>query len=134
MGDSISRQAAIHALNKEIMKRSLDGSADVGTLDEFDTEHILRGLPAVEPELHWTSCSERLPETEAWRTDFLVTVTCDVWEKPSTMVAVWENTTVRNKPVSRWLWKDRLFPSSWKIEAWSPLPEPWKGERDERRE
>ena len=50
MSDLISRQAAIDALNKEIIKRRLLGDVNNGMLDEFDTEDILRKLPSAQPE------------------------------------------------------------------------------------
>lgn len=48
--DSISRKAAIEALNKEIIKRRLLDDVNDGMLDEFDTEDILRKLPPAEPK------------------------------------------------------------------------------------
>jgi len=50
MTDLISRQAAIDALNKEIIKRRLLDDVNDGMLDEFDTEDILRKLPSSEPK------------------------------------------------------------------------------------
>ena len=49
-GDTIYRQAAIDALNKEIIKRRLLDDVNDGMLDEFDTEDILRKLPSAQPE------------------------------------------------------------------------------------
>ena len=49
--DLISRQAAIKALHDEIVRRRIDEDTnDDGTLDEFDTEAILRRLPSAQPE------------------------------------------------------------------------------------
>lgn len=48
MDDLISRQAAIKALYAEIIKRRLLDDVNDGTLDEFDTESILRALPSVD--------------------------------------------------------------------------------------
>ena len=49
--DCISRQAAIKALHDEIVRRRIDEDTnDDGTLDEFDTEAILRQLPSAQPE------------------------------------------------------------------------------------
>ena len=48
--DLVSRQAAIDALNKEIIKRRLLDDVNDGMLDEFDTEDILRKLPSVQKE------------------------------------------------------------------------------------
>jgi hypothetical protein len=46
----ISRQVAIEALYKEIIKRRLLDDVNDGMLDEFDTEDILRKLPSAYPE------------------------------------------------------------------------------------
>lgn len=51
IGDTIYRQAAIDALNKEIIKRRLLDDVNDGMLDEFDTEDILRKLPSAQPEI-----------------------------------------------------------------------------------
>lgn len=49
--DLISRQAAIKAFHDEIVRRRIDEDTnDDGTLDEFDTEAILRRLPSAQPE------------------------------------------------------------------------------------
>lgn len=60
--DTISRQVAINALHDEIVRRRIDeDTCDDGTLDEFDTEAILRRLPPAQPEIircedckHWS--------------------------------------------------------------------------------
>lgn len=70
MDDTISRQAAIKALNTEIIKRRLLDDVNDGMLDEFDTESILKALPPAQPE--WTPCTpETMPDNEH---DVLVTV------------------------------------------------------------
>lgn len=47
MSDTIDRQTAIDALHDEIVRRRIDEDTnDDGTLDEFDTEVILRQLPS----------------------------------------------------------------------------------------
>jgi hypothetical protein len=50
MTDLISREKAIDALYKEIIKRRLLDDVNDGMLDEFDTEDILRKLPSAYPE------------------------------------------------------------------------------------
>ena len=74
----------------------------------------------------WIPVTERLPETRKYRTTFLATVSCEFWKNNKTLVVEWENTTVRGKDVSRWIWNDRLFPEEWEIIAWQPLPSPYK--------
>lgn len=57
VGDIISRQTAIKALHDEIVRRRIsEDSNDDGSLDEFDTEDILRKLPSTRPERVWTPC------------------------------------------------------------------------------
>ena len=58
--DTISRQAAINALNNEIVKRRLLDEMYDGCIDEFQTEEILKKLPPAQPEIirckdckHW---------------------------------------------------------------------------------
>ena len=74
----------------------------------------------------WIPVTERLPETRKYRTTFLATVSCEFWKNNKTLVVEWENTTVRGKDVSRWIWNDRLFPEEWEIIAWQPLPAPYR--------
>ena len=49
--DTIYRQDAINALHTEIVKRRISEDVnDDGSLDEFDTEDILRKLPSAHPD------------------------------------------------------------------------------------
>lgn len=66
MDDLISRQGAIDALNKEIIKRRLLDDVNDGMLDEFDTEAILKNLPSAQQEQKkgkWIEC-ERVGYTQ----------------------------------------------------------------------
>ena len=69
----------------------------------------------------WIPVTERLPETDRdkWHTEFIVTT-----EDGKVLSMDWENTIVRNKPVSRWIWRGRLAP--WRVIAWRPLPAPYQ--------
>ena len=50
-GDTINRKSAIEALHDEIVSRRInEDTHDDGSLDEFDTEAILRRLPSAQPE------------------------------------------------------------------------------------
>jgi hypothetical protein len=53
-----------------------------------------------------------------------VTVTCDSWKVPLTMVMEWEETIVRNKEVKRWKWNNRIKINSWIVTHWMKFPEP----------
>ena len=74
-------------------------------------------------EQQWIPCSERLPEEDGF---YLVSV-----GSPYKTVRVYEY-----KPCEGWenenLWKaDGTYCFNWFVEAWMPLPKPWKGEKDE---
>jgi len=122
--DSISRQAAIDVMRQYAHYDDFD----VSVVDTDIAIIALKDLPSAQQEQQWTPCSEGLPKTTEWRTPFLVTAECDTWNpRRKTLVAEWENTTVRGKPVSRWIRMDRLFPAMWKVVAWKPLSEPYGG-------
>lgn len=76
-------------------------------------------------EIKWVRCTKTTPQTTVKGCkEYLATVTCETWKKPKTMCVEWENTTVRGKDASRWLWNGRIFPSCWEIVAWAEMPEP----------
>lgn len=123
MDDTISRQAAIVALYKEIIKRRLLDDFYDGMLDEFDTEAILRKLPSAEPQ--WIPCSERLPEepfgclVTVWDTD---PVTMDEFENILPYFVGWDGEQ----------WNDGYgLQCPFEVIAWMPLPEPYKGDKNE---
>ncbi len=55
---------------------------------------------------------------------YLVTIRCDSWESQKTMIMEWEITTVRNKVVKRWRWKDSIKHDAWIVTHWMELPPP----------
>lgn len=65
--DTIYRQDAINALHTEIVKRRISEDVnDDGSLDEFDTEDILRKLPSADVQpvrckdcVYWSSKETR---------------------------------------------------------------------------
>ena len=83
--------------------------------------------PTIQPKQRWIPCSERLPKTDNWRTEYIVTYDRGYKEDAElkTTCMSWENTIVRGKPVSRWIWNDRLSP--WKVVAWREMLEPYNG-------
>jgi hypothetical protein len=103
--------------------RAIDADAldyELGTSDrDIYVRECLAEAPSVTPETHWIPVTERLPETDKWRTTYLVTT-----DNGIVTAMEWENTTVRGKSTSRWVWHDRLSP--WKVIAWKPLPELYK--------
>lgn len=117
MDDTISRKAAIEALNEEIIKRWLLGNVNDGMLDEFDTESILRKLPSAQPEQRWISCKERLPENPI--------------RVQIQMNNGWIITAYRQD--GEWLSVPdcgEVLKDEW-VEAWRPLPEPYKEDEHE---
>lgn len=69
----------------------------------------------------WIPVTERLPKTEKWPFfRWFITTTADGCVIPM----AWENTTVRGKAVSRWIYQGRISP--WEVIAWMPLPKPYK--------
>ena len=81
-------------------------------MDAFD-EYVDSNEP------HWIPVTERLPETDKWRTTYIVTTNTGI-----VTAMEWENTVIRGKSVSRWIWHDRLSP--WGVTAWMQKPEPYK--------
>lgn len=127
MSDLISRQAAIEALGEQPLAWE-HGEYEEGLIAKWESDvEAIKNLPSAQSEQRWIPCSERLPKTDNWRTEYMVT--CDRGYEEDTKLETtcmsWENTTVRGKPVSRWIWHDRLSP--WKVVAWMEKPEPWKG-------
>ena len=123
--DLISRKAAIDKLNREIIKRRLLDELYDGALDEFQTEEILRKLPSAQPEPQWIPCSERLPEDSQF---VLMTIRrMDEHYNHEPFISVGYIT-----------WNQSLWwcahdgdcePNNVRVDAWMPLPEPWKGEQ-----
>jgi hypothetical protein len=79
-------------------------------------------------ETNWIKTSEQLPpDNDRYLGEsYIVTVTCDSWKEPVTMIMNWECKIIRNKEVKRWLWHDKIKMDSWEVIAWMPLPEPYK--------
>ena len=122
MDDLISRQAAIDALNAEIMKRRLLDDINDGKLDEFDTESIIRQLPPIQPEPHWIPVTERLPET----TDAVLTTYIVNGDRSRRYVE--ESSYYGNDGSWSSPWDEyRVAGTRIEVIAWMPLPEAFKG-------
>ena len=108
MNDSINRQAALDAINDIC---PVDTEYDCVLLDRVEVRYVLWSLPSADGK--WTPVTEAKPESEGV---YLVSGRDKVWLcKFSKMQLIqgWEN-DARNPMV----------------EAWMPLPKPWKGERN----
>lgn len=84
-----------------------------------------------EPVMRWIPCSEQLPDENYWTgagaqysADVLMTV-CNVADEE---VTIDYGHTVDGKWYSDIA--DCFVPPWWKVLAWMPLPEPWKGEKN----
>lgn len=116
MDDLISRQAAIRFIRDKVslslfMKRSVD-KADKACMELCDM--LDRDLPTAQK---WIPCNERLPEYDG--DAYLVTDYCEQINRKRIHVSY----CYINK---EGFWSD--VPLGYKVIAWMPLPEPWRGE------
>lgn len=139
----IDRQAAVDTLSvgKKALSRVLDEIDVVGTEREKYSWGLglieaaikdIEELPPTELEPHWIPCSERLPkEKDAGILKKLGTdkrseyVLATVEVKGERMVV----TACTYDGV--WHWDKKYAFPDFKVVAWMPMPEPWKGERHE---
>ena len=121
MSDYISKQAAIDAIRGWVKKAFEDwGNAETEIRCFNAIYPLIMALPSAQPEPQWIPCSERLP---AYGEDVLISIGgyCNVGH----IVSVNEE--------ERYNW----YFSGWyhlpnDVDAWMPLPEPWRGESNGR--
>lgn len=108
----------MRAIDADYMKRQVDihGTNKYGMLDE-NIRVFIDQQPTIDPEPHWIPVTERLPEIGV---DVLVT------EDTGGMKEVWIDSRWVDDDTGRTLWYVSL-----NVTAWMPLPEPYKGEKDE---
>ena len=115
MGDNISRQAALDAVSYE-------------TFECYQARKDIRALPSTD---EWIPCSERLPEEHEWigtkrfgtTISDKVHITFDVNGERFVKTLSLQNGELSNH-------EKRImdtFYKGWKMIAWMPLPEPYKG-------
>ena len=117
MNDLISRQAAIKAICEDgtMLERQGKYTMTMAERKQKDAD-ILDSLPSSQPG--WIPCSERLPE-ESGR--YLISVLDGVGRR---------TTVAPYRPRCKaWTMTGRMV--YWKVVAWMPLPEPWRGEKDD---
>lgn len=113
--------------NAEAVNWLINITADIGKIEHQDLWHyeqalseireMLKDAPTIEPERktgRWIPCSERMPEKSA---KYLVTA-LDGFDKRTTIV----HYLPRSKS---WTLTGRR--AYWKVIAWMPLAEPYKG-------
>lgn len=114
MSDLISRQAAINSLHMRLMYR-MGTDSNKKRLDDW-----INGEPSVQPEQRWIPWSSgKLPEESG-------TYTVTAYDGVTNRVTY----AKYQKRLKRWeLTGARAY---WRVLAWMPLPEPYKGgEQDE---
>lgn len=119
--DCISRQAAI-----DMIEKYFNG---LPIAVHYDMIAMIHRLPTAQQDPQWIPCSERLPDEDYWSganhqysADVLMTVhNADdeetIIDYGHTIDGTWYSDTT-----------DCIVPSEWKVLAWMPLPEPYKGE------
>lgn len=138
VGDAISRQAAIDALDFEIVHITAyrDGKNEGNPLAQYnkgleDGKKAIEALPPAQPEQIWILCDERMPEEHEWigTKKFGTTISDEVYvtfenEKGERFC---RHMTFQNGELSRY---DKAYMEAWfkgsKPIAWMPKPEPYR--------
>lgn len=120
-------------INPITLKQALAVSA---ILDDKKTiEQIIDEQPTIEPERtgRWIPCSERLPgEKDAGILKKLGTSKRSEYVLATVEVKGERMTVTACTYDGEWDWKMKYAFPDYKIVAWMPLPEPYKGGQDER--
>lgn len=138
MSDLISRQSVIDALEQGF-KDATNG------LDKFSpTRELIKAvtgiykcyieqLPTIQPEPHWIPVTERLPKEKdagilkklgtSKRSEYVL-ATVEVKGERMTVTACTYD--------GKWDWNMKYAFPDYKIVAWKPMPEPYKGVTDGR--
>ena len=133
MSDTISRQAAIDAIEKAMCEDGFRSST--GLIHKTTAYEIIRHLPSAQPEPHWIPCGERLPEEEDCPMDCLVTRKSKFIGNYTDMAVCEKNGTWTHEDWDAIVLGDVKDGKSTglistrddNIIAWMPLPEPWRG-------
>ena len=128
--DLISRQAALDALGERPMLWINNDEYTLGARNQYDMDRL--AIETVPSAHQWIPCSERLPKeidagilkklgTEK-RSDYVL-ATVEVNGERMTVTACTYD--------GEWDWNMKYAFPDYKIVAWMPLPEPWKGNADD---
>lgn len=127
--DCISRQAVIDAIEDD--NRNGHYSCFASNSDAQKFKQVVNELPSAQPEQRWIPCSERLPDEKdvgilkkigtSKRSEYVL-ATVEVKGERMTVTACTYD--------GEWDWKMKYAFPDYKIIAWMPLPEPYKGEQE----
>ena len=76
--------------------------------------------------MEWIDINKQLPpDNNCFGGEtYLVTIVCNTWKEPKTMIMKWECAKVRNKEIKRWKWNNSLKHETWIVTHWMELPPP----------
>jgi len=107
--DLISRHEAIEVINHELRCGAVTDQCGLETAHD-----LIEKLPPAQPEQRWIPCCERLPEESGY---YIVTAHDGVGHR---------TTFVKYQKKAK-SWDLTGARSYWRVIAWMPLPEPYKG-------
>jgi len=132
MGDLISRQAAIDALDKRF--DSIPKTTEILLLRKD-----LRNLPSAQPEQRWIPVTERLPEKRDWYLGIFKEQDTG-WINPIPFICDYVGKETKATTKEYWILKECTdreehidYYFNLECVAWMPLPEPYmRGGEDEQ--
>ena len=113
--DTISRKAVDKIINDLLENDSLQASPSV-----WHGLHMIKQLPSAQPEPQWIPCSERLPNGQ---TEVIVSCCDDAGDSKYNYTSFGWMT----RDGEYWIVDNEI---NYYVNAWMPLPEPWKGEQE----
>ena len=115
-GDTISRQAVMKEFSDFVRKSNNSDFAQTPTWN--DAVSLVGSMPSAQPEQKWIPVSEGLPKKDG---RYQVTRHDDVTNTEFIDILWYEKNT----------WWNRQATGDYAVTAWMPLPEPWRGEKDD---
>lgn len=131
MDDTISRRAAIDAFKKELTVGESKGNyvTICSAVGYEGAKHILESLPSAQ---RWIPVTEKLPEEK----DAGILKTLGIEKGSEYVLATVEGKGERMTVAActcggKWYWDEKYVFPDFKVIAWIPFPEPWRGEEHE---
>ena len=124
--DAVSRRAVVSRI-ADLIVLELEGNTPTWN----EVYRAVGELPSVQSEQRWIPCSERLPDEKdagilkklgTNRRSEYVLATVEVKGERMTVTACTYD--------SVWHWDKKYAFPTWKVVAWMPLPEPYRGEKE----